>query len=125
MKATGKPKQAAHHLSIRIDLAGGARVGPGKIALLEQIARSGSISAAGRAMKMSYRRAWELVEDLNRNFGEPVVETAAGGTGGGGTRLTPAGEMLVRQYRAIEQVAADAAQDYLVALGSVARPVSG
>jgi len=114
------PAKAEHRLSIRIDLAGGARIGPGKIALLEEIARSGSISAAGRAMKMSYRRAWELVEDLNRNLGEPVVETAAGGSGGGGTRLTPGGERLVQQYRAMERAAAATAQDYLDALGALA-----
>lgn len=121
MTATTPPKPPTHRLSIRIDLAGGARIGPGKIALLEEIARSGSISAAGRAMKMSYRRAWELVEDLNRNLGEPVVETAAGGSGGGGTRLTPGGLRLVQQYRAMEQAATATAQDYLDALGSLAR----
>ncbi len=117
------PSKPTHRLSIRIDLAGGARIGPGKIALLEEIARSGSISAAGRAMKMSYRRAWELVEDLNRNLGEPVVETAAGGSGGGGTRLTPGGERLVQQYRAMERAATATAQDYLDALGPLAEPV--
>ncbi len=116
------PKPAGHRLSIRIDLASGARIGPGKVALLEEIARSGSISAAGRAMKMSYRRAWELVEDLNRNLGEPVVETAAGGSGGGGTKLTPGGERLVQQYRAMERAAAETAQDYLDALGPLASP---
>jgi molybdate transport system regulatory protein len=118
--STPQPPAKAHRLSIRIDLAGGARIGPGKIALLEEIARSGSISAAGRAMKMSYRRAWELVEDLNRNLGEPVVETTAGGSGGGGTRLTPGGERLVQQYRAMEQAATATAQDYLDALGALA-----
>jgi len=115
------PGQAHHRLSIRIDLAGGARIGPGKIALLEEIDRSGSISAAGRALRMSYRRAWELVEDLNRNLGEPVVEAVAGGLHGGGTRLTPGGERLVQQYRAIERAATATAQDYLAALGSLAR----
>ncbi len=122
MTALATPKPSAHRLSIRIDLASGAKIGPGKIALLEEIARSGSISAAGRAMKMSYRRAWELVEDLNRNLGEPVVETAAGGSGGGGTRLTPGGERLVQQYRAMEQAATATAQDYLEALGALAGP---
>ena len=75
---------AAPHdrLSIRVDLASGVRIGPGKIAVLEEIARSGSISAAGRALRMSYRRTWELVEDLNRGLGSPVVATAAGGSGG-------------------------------------------
>ncbi len=108
----------AHRLSIRIDLAGGARIGPGKVALLEEIGRSGSISAAGRAMKMSYRRAWQLVEDLNRTIG-PVVVTAAGGAGGGGARLTKAGTTLVEQYRAIEEAASTTARDYLAVLERV------
>lgn len=111
-----------HRLSIRIDLAGGGRVGPGKVALLEEIARSGSISAAGRAMKMSYRRAWQLVEDLNRNFGRPVIETAAGGVGGGGARLTEAGRTLVQQYRAMELGASMTAHAHLVVLDGLVAP---
>ena len=106
-----------HRLSIRIDLASGARVGPGKIALLEEIARSGSISAAGRAMNMSYRRAWELVEDLNRHLGQPVVSAAAGGARGGGARLTEAGSTLVAEYRALETAAHRAAARHLAAIG--------
>jgi molybdate transport system regulatory protein len=106
----------ADRLSIRIDLASGARVGPGKIAVLEEIARSGSISAAGRALKMSYRRTWELVEELNRTIGTPVVETAAGGSGGGGTVLTKAGRAVVNSYRAIEMDTALAARKHLKAL---------
>jgi molybdate transport system regulatory protein len=103
-------------LSIRVDLASGARIGPGKVAVLEQIAGSGSISAAGRALHMSYRRTWELVEDLNRSLGTPVVETAAGGSGGGGAVLTPAGRAVVERYRAIEIDTAHAARKHLVAL---------
>lgn len=99
---------ASHRLIIRLDLASGARIGPGKVALLEEIARTGSISAAGRALRMSYRRAWELVEDLNVNLGTPVVATAAGGAGGGGARLTEAGQAVVAAYRAMA-VAAEAA----------------
>jgi len=106
-----------HTLSIRIDLAGGTRIGPGKIALLEAIAREGSISAAGRALHMSYRRAWELVEDLNRGLGAPVVSTSAGGSGGGGASLTPAGAALVDHYRAIEAAAAAAAKRHVAAIG--------
>ncbi|CAH2600526.1 LysR family transcriptional regulator [Rhodovastum atsumiense] len=109
-------RQPAHRLSIRIDLASGARIGPGKVALLEEIARVGSISAAGRALKMSYRRAWELVEDLNRHLGQPVVSTAAGGAGGGGARLTPAGEAVVAEYRAIEAASRRAAERHLAAI---------
>lgn len=110
---------AAHknnRLSIRLDLASGARIGPGKVAVLEEIARSGSISAAGRALHMSYRRTWELVEDLNRTLGTPVVETAAGGSGGGGAVLTRAGKAIVERYRAIEMDTALAARKHLLAL---------
>lgn len=103
-------------LSIRIDLASGVRIGPGKVAVLEEIARSGSISAAGRALRMSYRRTWELVEDMNRNLGTPVVETAAGGSGGGGAVLTRAGKTIVERYRAIELDTALAARKHLLAL---------
>ncbi|MCW3473575.1 winged helix-turn-helix domain-containing protein [Limobrevibacterium gyesilva] len=109
-------RSAGHRVSIRLDLASGARIGPGKVALLEEIARSGSISAAGRALKMSYRRAWELVEDLNRHLGTPVVTTAAGGSGGGGARLTEAGAAVVAGYRAIEAASRQAAAAHLDAL---------
>ncbi len=103
-------------LSIRIDLASGARIGPGKIAVLEEIARSGSISAAGRALRMSYRRTWELVEDLNSSLGTPVVETVAGGSGGGGAVLTRAGKAVIERYRALEVDTAAAARKHLLAL---------
>lgn len=113
---TEDPAKAGDRLNIRIDLAGGLRIGPGKVAVLEEIARSGSISAAGRALRMSYRRTWELVEDLNTGLGTPVVETAAGGSGGGGTVLTPAGKAIIERYRAIEMDTAVAARKHLLAL---------
>src|SRR6201996_9857742 len=94
-KPESDASQTADRLSIRLDLACGARIGPGKVAVLEEIARSGSISAAGRALRMSYRRTWELVEDLNTGLGTPVVATAAGGSGGGGTVFTPAGKGVI------------------------------
>ncbi len=109
----------AHRLILRVDLASGARIGPGKVALLEEIARSGSISAAGRALKMSYRRAWELVEDLNRHLGTPVLATAAGGAGGGGAQLTEAGATLIAEYRALEAAAQAGAAAHLEALGKI------
>jgi molybdate transport system regulatory protein len=116
--ATGK---AANRLSIRVDLASGARIGPGKVAVLEAIARSGSISAAGRSLHISYRRTWELVEDLNKALGAPVVQTAAGGSGGGGASLTELGQAVVNRYRAIEQECAGAAKKHLTALQRAAR----
>jgi molybdate transport system regulatory protein len=117
----GQPDSARTNdsLSIRLDLVSGARIGPGKVAVLEEIARSGSISAAGRALRMSYRRTWELVEDLNRSLGTPVVETAAGGNGGGGAELTRAGKAVIERYRAIELDTASAARKHLLALNRV------
>jgi molybdate transport system regulatory protein len=106
-------------LSIRLDIAPGVRIGPGKVALLEQIADTGSISGAGRAMTMSYRRAWDLVEELNRALNAPVAETAAGGSGGGGTRLTALGCEIVAQYRALEAEMTAMAHDRLQYLASL------
>jgi molybdate transport system regulatory protein len=116
LKSSTIPASPHLRLSIRLDLGDGIRIGPGKVALLEEIGRAGSISAAGRALKMSYRRAWELVEDLNRGMGRPVVETAAGGAGGGGAKLTQAGEAVIREYRAIETATNAAASDQLARL---------
>ena len=121
-KRATKSSEAAipnDRLSIRLDLASGARIGPGKVAVLEEIARSGSISAAGRALHMSYRRTWELVEDLNHSLGTPVVEAAAGGSGGGGAVLTRAGKAIVERYRAIEMDTALAARKHVLALHRV------
>ena len=103
-------------LSIRIDFGPGLRVGPGKVALLEQIAALGSISAGGRAMDMSYRRAWELIDELNGIFGKPVVESRSGGKKGGGATLTPFGLSLISRYRAMERAAAAAAEPHVEAL---------
>lgn len=105
-------------LSIRIDFGPDLRVGPGKIALLEQIASLGSISAGGRAMDMSYRRAWELIEELNTIFGKPVVESRSGGKKGGGATLTPLGLSLIARYRAMELAAASATEPHLKALAA-------
>jgi molybdate transport system regulatory protein len=115
---------AQARVGIRLDLPSGARVGPGKIALLEEIARHGSISAAGRALRMSYRRAWELVEDLNRHLGTPVVAAMTGGAGGGGARLTEAGAALVAAYRAIEAATGAVAAEHLAQLSALAAPDS-
>jgi len=80
-------------------------MGPGKADLLEAIAAAGSISAAGRAMNMSYRRAWQLVDMMNRSFAAPLVHSAAGGQHGGGARLTDMGKAVLERYRAMEAAA--------------------
>jgi molybdate transport system regulatory protein len=103
-------------LSLRIDLGPESRIGPGKIELLERIAAFGSIAAAGRSMDMSYRRAWELVEELNSLFGKPVVERQIGGKHGGGAKLTELGLALISRFRAIERAATEAAHVHLAAL---------
>ncbi|MBB5685627.1 winged helix-turn-helix domain-containing protein [Sphingobium boeckii] len=94
-------------------------MGPGKAALLAAIAETGSISAAGRALGMSYRRTWLLVDVMNRCWKTPLVETAAGGSKGGGARLSALGGQVLDSYRvletAIEQAAAGAAFDALAA----------
>lgn len=83
-------------------------IGPGKADLLEAIEREGSISAAGRALGMSYRRTWMLVDGLNRCWAERVVETVAGGGPDRGARVTPFGRELVATYRALEERIAEA-----------------
>lgn len=110
-------------LSLRIDLDDEGRIGPGKIRLLENIQQFGSISAAGRAMDMSYKRAWDLVDEINRMCRQPAVERQTGGKNGGGAALTPFGLSLVARYRKIERDAASAVRRELQALRSdIGRP---
>jgi len=106
---------------LRIVLGDDIAIGPGKIDLLEAIGANGSITAAARALGMSYRRAWLLVDTMNRCFETPVVTTEAGGVSGGGTRLTPAGKEVVRRYRSIEAKAAKAGVADLAALLALLR----
>jgi len=89
-------------LNIRVDLGADFALGPGKVRLMELIAKQGSISAAGRAMGMSYRRAWLLVDSLNKAFREPLVASQTGGRKGGGAVLTKLGQSVVENYRSIE-----------------------
>jgi molybdate transport system regulatory protein len=95
--------KAAVQFRLRIRKGPHVAIGPGKIALLEWIARTGSITAAAKGLDMSYRRAWLLVDEINACMRRPVVETETGGRKGGGSRLTSTGETLVAQYRAIER----------------------
>ncbi|MBY3178517.1 MULTISPECIES: winged helix-turn-helix domain-containing protein [Rhizobium] len=87
---------------LRISFPDEDRLGHGKMELLEHIRQTGSISAAGRAMDMSYRRAWLLVSEMNRMFSEQVVESQRGGQKGGGAALTPFGEELLGRFRRME-----------------------
>ncbi|MCG5474754.1 winged helix-turn-helix domain-containing protein [Sinorhizobium fredii] len=98
---------------LRIDFPPEDRLGRGKIMLLELIRETGSISAAGRAMDMSYRRAWLLVDALNRMFQEPAVESQRGGRQGGGAALTAFGETLIERFRGMEAKARAAIADDL------------
>lgn len=113
-------QRPAARISVRVDLAPASRLGPGKIDLLEAIEETGSISGAGRSMKMSYRRAWLLVDDLNRMFRRPLVEAAPGGAKGGGAHLTAMGREIVAHYRAIESKALKAASLHIDALQEAA-----
>jgi len=84
----------------------GHRLGPGKIELLEHIGETGSISQAAKKMKMSYRRAWLLIDELNHMFEKPCVESCAGGAGGGGAKVTEFGHKVIERFRALEKTVA-------------------
>jgi len=106
----------------RLDLADGLSVGPGKIELLELLAEHGSISAAARAMRISYRQAWVLLDSLNRGFGEPVFATATGGRRGGGAQVTRFGKRLIDRYRTLEASIEQLARQTAAELASHASP---
>lgn len=103
-------------LFIRLFLSRNEMIGPGKARLLQLIDETGSISAAGRAMGMSYKRAWSLVETMNAMFSSPLVESSRGGTKGGGAALTDTGAEVLRLYRLIEEQAASASATSVEAL---------
>lgn len=92
--------------------------GPGKADLLEAIAAEGSISAAGRRMGMSYKRAWSLVEEMNAGFAEPLVESARGGVHGGGAHLTEAGAAVLAEYRRLMVRLAEEGAGEVAAIGA-------
>lgn len=116
------PKTTEVNFRLRITRGDDIAVGPGKIDLLVAIARTGSITSAAKDLGMSYRRAWLLVDTMNRCFKSPVVDAEAGGIRGGGTALTPLGVDVVRRYRRIESAAAKAgAADIRAVLALLAR----
>ncbi|WP_042704659.1 winged helix-turn-helix domain-containing protein [Azospirillum sp. B506] len=100
-------------------------IGPGKIALLEAIDRTGSISAAARSLDMTFRRAWFLVETMNTAFREPVIRTSVGGREGGGAGLTPLGQEVVARYRQTQEEARKAAEPHLRWLEGVLKDNTG
>ncbi len=110
------------HLIVRVDLGPHGRLGPGKMLLLDNIQQLGSISAAGRAMNMSYRQAWDLVDQLNRAFTEPVVASQTGGKSGGGASLTDFGRQLLAHYRHIAAETQRAAASDMAAIMGKLRP---
>lgn len=99
MQITRMTAPTAPRLRLRLLFGDNAMLGPGKADLLDAIAATGSIAAAGRAMGMSYKRAWSLVEEMNAAFKLPLVQTARGGSAGGGAQLSPTGVQVVALYR--------------------------
>ena len=116
MAAQKDKRESASALRLRLLLGNGRAFGPGKADLLEGIATQGSIAAAGRALGMSYKRAWQLVEDVNQSFEAPLVAATKGGEKGGGAALTDAGQHVLELYRAIETKSRRAAAKEIQAL---------
>lgn len=119
---TRDPEVPVPKLRIRIEFDGQHTLGPGKIRLLEAVDEHGSISAAARSMQMSYRHAWEMLDDINQCFAEPAILTEAGGRAGGGTQVTDFGRELVARYRAIQDKARKALAGDLEALARDCAP---
>lgn len=111
-------------LRLRVVFEGGRRLGPGKADLLDLVRETGSISAAGRRMGMSYKRAWTLIEDLNTMFRAPLVHSTRGGAQGGGARLTELGETILAHYRTLEAAAALHGRAELEALAALSCDMS-
>lgn len=114
------------HLRIRIDfgLTRDSSLGPGKILLLERVRDLGSISAAARSMNMAYRRAWLLIDSMNRSFRSPVLQTHKGGSEKGGATLTPFGAELIDHFRRMEQTAQQALAVHIAAIESELAPLT-
>lgn len=120
-KQPARPKPQAK-FRMRITAEDVIAIGPGKIALVEAIADTGSITSAAKSLDMSYRRAWMLLDELNRALKKPAVDSAKGGQHGGGSVVTDTGRELINLYRRIELNAAKACQADLTRLvGLIAR----
>jgi molybdate transport system regulatory protein len=105
------PFSSKQVIRLRVPAGEKIAIGPGKAALLEAIDETGSISAAGRKINMSYRKAWLIVNDMNKYFKNPLVDASKGGANGGGARLTEMGRLVLEKYRRIEDQAWEAISD--------------
>ena len=127
-RAAGRDAAAmSDPVTLRLRLLFGDRLvfGPGKGELLARIAETGSIAAAGRAMGMSYKRAWALVEEMNAAFQEPLVSSARGGAGGGGAVLTETGRAVLQAYQALLAAVETAAAPETARIAALLRDMSG
>ena len=113
---------APRKLRLRLLFGPEVAIGPGKVALLGAIAETGSISAAARRLNMSYRRAWLLVDTMNRCFRSALVEAATGGKGGGGARITALGEEVLARYRRMEDTASASVRDQIESFSGLLAP---
>ncbi|AEQ52737.1 winged helix-turn-helix domain-containing protein [Pelagibacterium halotolerans] len=119
-----RPVPASGLGHLRIVLDENFYIGPGRADLLEGIERTGSISAAGKAMSMSYKRAWSLVQALNDGAGTPLVETIRGGTAQGGAHLTEAGREILARYRAMQEKTGAAIEPDVEAMRALVKPAN-
>lgn len=110
------------HIKLRLEFGDRLVLGPGKAQLLALIEQMGSISAAGREMGMSYKRAWSLIEEMNLALTQPVVISSRGGSGGGGATLTPVGVAVLAHFRRLEALLADQGASELEALSALLKP---
>ncbi|MFV0303333.1 MAG: winged helix-turn-helix domain-containing protein [Paracoccus sp. (in: a-proteobacteria)] len=111
-------------IKLRLDFGDRLVFGPGKADLLAGIAELGSISAAGRRMKMSYKRAWSLVEEMNAAFAAPLVDSSRGGAGGGGAALTPTGQAVLAHFRRLETMLAEDRQGHIAGIVALMADIS-
>ncbi|MDY0056086.1 MAG: LysR family transcriptional regulator [Methyloversatilis sp.] len=125
MNSKTAPATAEHSTRFRVQIKHAVAIGPGKAAVLEGIAATGSLAETGRRLGMSYQRIWSLVDAMNKDFVEPLVTKQRGGTAGGGARLTATGERVLALYRAIEEDARLAASRRLPELLALIRPDAG
>ncbi|SAK52574.1 ModE family transcriptional regulator [Caballeronia fortuita] len=121
-EATPADQPAEVRFRMRVTKGDIIAIGPGKISLLEAVRKHGSISAAARSLDMSYRRAWLLIDELNRSLKSPATISEQGGQSGGGCVLTPVGESIVRLYRDVESQAQAACAEQIEALTQLLKP---